>query len=467
MKKVAFHNLGCKVNSYELDGISQMFQKCGYEIVNFAQKSDIYIINTCTVTNIADRKSRQMIHKAKARNPDAVVVAVGCYVQTDLEGAIRDEAVDVAVGNNHKAELVSIVEEYLSRKEAGTLGLAANAGNVDVAECKTCGGTTVSDLTKPVPYENMSITSAGEHTRAFIKIQDGCNQFCSYCAIPLARGRVRSRSLQDILDEVRTLSENGYKEVVLTGIHLSSYGLTENYNSFAAKSQTNEDLLKVIEEVARIDKITRIRLGSLEPRLLTEEFVERLSKIDKLCPHFHLSLQSGCDEVLKRMNRHYSTKEFKEKVMLLRKYFTHPAITTDVIAGFPGETDEEAGQTSEYLEDINLYECHIFKYSRRTGTVADKLPGQLTDKIKQERSKALIEASDKRKQAFMEYYVGKEVTILVEDEEFINGKKYYTGLTPEYVKCVILQDATAPLISGSEIRCIITKVGKDVAYAMP
>lgn len=460
MKKVAFHNLGCKVNSYEMDGISQMFQKQGYEIVEFAQNADIYVINTCTVTNIADRKSRQMIHRAKAQNPDSVVVAVGCYVQTDPEGAVKDESVDIAVGNNHKAEIVTIVEEYLSKKNS------ADGSCTDAGAIKTLNNTTISDLTKPVPYENISTTSAGEHTRAFIKIQDGCNQFCSYCAIPFARGRVRSRELEDILKEVKTLSQNGYKEVVLTGIHLSSYGLSENYNTFAAKSQTNEELLKVIEEVAKVKGITRIRLGSLEPRLLTEEFVERLSKVEKLCPHFHLSLQSGSDEVLKRMNRHYSTAEFKDKVILLRKYFTHPAITTDVIAGFPGETDEEAETTAKYLDDINLYECHIFKYSRRANTVADKMPGQLPDKIKQERSRILIEASDRRKREYMEYYVGKEVSILVEDEETIKGKNYYTGLTPEYVKCAILEGCTEK-DKGSEMKCIVQKAGKEVVFVTP
>ena len=455
MKKVAFHNLGCKVNSYEMDAISQMFQKQGYEIVEFAQKPDVIVINTCTVTNIADRKSRQMIHRAKAGNPDAVVVAVGCYVQTDLQGAMSDEAVDIAVGNNHKSEIVTIVEEYFHRTQE-------KDKCENIQDSKTLGGTTVSDLSKPVPYENLSITCAGEHTRAFIKIQDGCNQFCSYCAIPLARGRVRWRTEEDILDEVRNLAENGYKEVVLTGIHLSSYGLTDNYNQFAMHENTNEALLKVIEEVAKVEKITRIRLGSLEPRLLTRKFVERLSGIDKLCPHFHLSLQSGCDEVLKRMNRHYSVKEFKEKVILLREYFEHPAVTTDVITGFPGESEEEAEITAKYLEDINLYECHIFKYSRRSGTVADKMKGQLTEKVKQERSKVLIEASDRRKREFMEYYVGKRVRVLVEDAECIEENEYFTGLTPEYVKCAIVGGCTAE-DKGREIDCIVTKIGKDVA----
>ena len=456
MKKVAFHNLGCKVNSYELDAISQMFQKQGYEIVNFAQKADIIIINTCTVTNIADRKSRQMIHRAKANNPKALVVAVGCYVQTDLQGAIGDEAVDIAIGNNHKSEIVAIVEEYLRRMEKGDGKCENDSDN------KTLGGITVSDLSKPVPYENMCIDCAGEHTRAFIKIQDGCNQFCSYCAIPLARGRVRWRAQEDILAEVRTLSKNGYKEVVLTGIHLSSYGLSDNYNQFAMQENTNEALLRVIEEVAKIEKITRIRLGSLEPRLLTRDFVERLSKIDKLCPHFHLSLQSGCDEVLKRMNRHYSAKEFKEKVLLLREYFEHPAVTTDVITGFPGESEEEAEITAKYLEDINLYECHIFKYSRRSGTIADKMKGQLTEKIKQERSKVLIEDSDKRKREFMEYYVGKKVSVLVEDCEYIDGKEYFTGLTPEYVKCAI--DGASIEEKGREIDCVVSKISDNVAF---
>lgn len=437
MKKVAFHNLGCKVNSYELDGIMQMFQKKGYEIVDFAQKADIYIVNTCTVTNIADRKSRQMLHKAKANNPDAIVVATGCYVQIDTKGASNDDAIDLIVGNNEKSKLMTYVEEYMNLRDS------KEAMDGDCVSSKTLYGKTAHDISKETDYENFSIYKTMEHTRAYVKIQDGCNQFCSYCAIPFARGRVRSRSVEDIVCEVNKLSENGYKEVVLTGIHLSSYGLDKAYNAFANGDETNKELIKSIQAVANIDGIKRIRLGSLEPRLITEDFLRDLSKIEKVCPHFHLSLQSGSDSVLKRMNRHYSTEEFSNKVDLIRKYYDHPAITTDIIAGFPGETDEEFLETKEFAKKIDLYEAHIFKYSRRKGTVADKMPGQLTDKIKSIRSAALIEESNVRKNEFAKYYVGKEIEILVEDTEKIGNDTYFVGYTPEYVKCAVKEKQVA------------------------
>lgn len=424
MKKVAFHNLGCKVNSYELDGISQMFQKRGYEIVEFAQKADIYIVNTCTVTNIADHKSRQMLNRAKAANPDAVVVAVGCFVQNDPEAAVANDSIDIAVGNDHKTELVDIVEEYL-------------AGDESLPERKTLGGRTISDLSKKCTYEDMTISRTSEHTRAYMKIQDGCDQFCSYCAIPLARGRVRSRDRESVLSEAKRLAGSGYREVVITGIHLSSYGLGESYNGFAKAGNTNEALLGVIEQVSTVAGIDRIRLGSLEPRLLTDEFVRRLSAVDKLCPHFHLSLQSGSDSVLKRMNRHYTTEEFLEKTELLRSHFEHPAITTDIIVGFPGETGEEFEETRRFLDKADLYECHIFKYSRRKGTAADRMQGQLTDAVKSARSAILIEDSNRRKRDFARYYLGKEVEVLTEDTEIVDGSEYTVGYTPQYVKAML------------------------------
>ncbi|MBR6158735.1 MAG: tRNA (N(6)-L-threonylcarbamoyladenosine(37)-C(2))-methylthiotransferase MtaB [Lachnospiraceae bacterium] len=419
MKKVAFHNLGCKVNSYELDGISQMFQKRGYEIVDFAQKADIYIVNTCTVTNIADRKSRQMLSRAKALNPDAVVVAAGCYVQSDPEAAAKNTSVDIAVGNNHKSEIVDIVEEYLKNRD------------------KAHTGSTVSDLAAPCDYEETPIAATSGHTRAFLKIQDGCNQFCSYCAIPYVRGRVRSRRASDIMDEAQRLAQNGYKEVVITGIHLSSYGLEGPYNEFAAAGLTNTALLDVIEAVSGVQGIERIRLGSLEARLMTEGFTQRLARIDKVCPHFHLSLQSGSDTVLKRMNRHYTVSEYEEKVDMIRSFYEHPAITTDTITGFPGESEEEFLQTRQFLQKIAPYECHIFKYSRRRGTAADKMDGQLTDAVKTERSKILIRDSDERKREFMSYYIGREVLILTEDTENEDGQIRTVGYTPEYVKVSI------------------------------
>lgn len=428
MKKVAFHNLGCKVNSYEMDGIMQSFQKHGYEIVDFAQKADIYVVNTCTVTNIADRKSRQMLHKAKAENPEALVVATGCYVQTDTEGATKDEAIDLVVGNNEKARLFEYVEEYIREKEK------------DMTANKTLGGRTVDNLEEPSDYENFCIEGTLEHTRAYIKIQDGCNQFCTYCAIPLARGRVRSRRIDDIIEEIGKLVQNGYQEVVLTGIHLSSYGLTDAYNAFANGDVANTMLLEVIEAVAGIEGVKRIRLGSLEPRLITDDFLKRLSRIEKVCPHFHLSLQSGCDTVLKRMNRQYSAEEFRQKTLLLRKYYEHPAITTDIIVGFPMETTEEFELSRRFANDIDLYEAHIFKYSRRKGTVADKMGGQLTDKEKTARSVLMISDGQARKEEFIKYYVGREFDILTEDVEIIDGKEYRVGYSREYVKCAVEGD---------------------------
>ncbi len=453
MKKVAFHNLGCKVNSYELDGISQMFQKRGYEIVEFAQKADIYIVNTCTVTNIADHKSRQMINRARALNPDAIVVAAGCYVQHDPEKAVANPSVDIAVGNNHKAEIVDIVEEYINSR---ALSGENHTPAVSEKDEKTLGGRTISDLAGPCSYEELPISATSGHTRAFMKIQDGCNQFCSYCAIPLARGRVRSRAKEDVIAEASRLAKAGYKEVVITGIHLSSYGLEGAYNNVAKSGETNTALLDVIKALADIDGIYRIRLGSLEPRLMTEEFTGSLAGIKKLCPHFHLSLQSGSDTVLARMNRHYTTAEYAGKVALIRQYFDHPAITTDIITGFPGETEEEFEQTRAFLDEIDLYECHVFKYSRRRGTVADKMDGQLPEKVKAERSEILIGDSNRRKHDFMSYYVGKQVEVLTEDTEYTDGMLTTVGYTPEYVKVCMPQTN-----SGEITKILCFRVGCD------
>ena len=416
-----------------------MFQKRGYEIVEFAQKADIYIVNTCTVTNIADHKSRQMINRAKANNPDAIVVAAGCYVQHDPDKAVANPSVDIAVGNNHKSEIVDIVEDYIKTR--------ALSGENHII---------VSDLKNPCVYEELPISETSGHTRAFMKIQDGCNQFCSYCAIPLARGRVRSRAKEDIIAEATRLAEKGYKEVVITGIHLSSYGLESAYNTVANSGDTNTALLDVIEAVAKVPGIYRIRLGSLEPRLMTEEFVTHLSKIEKLCPHFHLSLQSGSDTVLARMNRHYTTAEYAEKVALIRRHFEHPAITTDIIVGFPGETEEEFKETREFLDKVNLYECHVFKYSRRRGTAADKMEGQLPESVKSERSAILIGDSNRRKHDFMEYYVGKSVEVLTEDTEDTNGTVTTVGYTPEYVK--VCMPATE---SGEITKILCFRAGCD------
>ena len=416
MKSVALHNLGCKVNSYELDAIQQMLQDKGYKIVPFDETADIYIINTCTVTNIADRKSRQMLHRAKKQNPDAVVVAVGCYVQTGRETVEKDEAIDLAIGNNKKKDLVPILEEYLREREE-------NRRSID----KTLGNTTIPDLGRPVEYEEMQLKRTADHTRAYIKIQDGCNQFCSYCIIPFARGRVRSRRPSDVISEAAALVEAGYQEVVLTGIHISSYGI----------DLEGAGLLSLIRELHGIEGLKRIRLGSLEPRIITREFAEGLKALPKVCPHFHLSLQSGCDNTLKRMNRHYLASEYYEKVELLRQIYDMPAITTDVIVGFPGETEEEFEITRAFLEKVDFYEMHVFKYSRRQGTNAAKMKDQVKDGIKTERSNILLSLEREQSRRFRQRFIGRTVEVLMEEPAVIDGKSYMTGHTKEYVKVAL------------------------------
>lgn len=417
MKKVALHNLGCKVNSYEIDVMQQMLQKNGYEIVDFEQKADIYIVNTCSVTSIADRKSRQMLHKAKKKNPEAIVVAVGCYVQTGTEAILKDEGIDLAIGNNKKKDLVTILEQYLLEKGMHT-------------EDKTLHDTTIIDINHTKEYEEMTLEQTAEHTRAYIKIQDGCNQFCTYCIIPYARGRVRSRKKEDIISEIKGLVKRGYKEVVLTGIHISSYG-----TDFGEPG-----LLDLVKSLQPIEGLQRIRLGSLEPRIVTEEFASELAKLSKVCPHFHLSLQSGSLNTLKRMNRHYTPGEYLKGVEELRKAFDNPAITTDVIVGFPGETEEEFEETREFLENIQLYEMHIFKYSIRKGTIAAKMPDQVADEIKAERSDVLLEMEERLSRAYRETYIGKEVSVLFEEEKEILGEKYQIGHTPQYIKVAYKTD---------------------------
>lgn len=415
MKKVALHNLGCKVNAYETEAMQEMLEKEGYEIVPFKEGADIYIINTCTVTNIADRKSRQMLHRARKMNPDAIVVAAGCYVQAqENEHHELDSCIDIVIGNNKKQDLIQILDEYESK-------------------CKT---EKVIDINHTNEYENLNLSRTGEHTRAYIKVQDGCNQFCSYCIIPFARGRVRSRSLEDVVQEVTTLSGNGYKEVVLTGIHLSSYGV--DFEEQEARKKT--DLLTLILAVHEIPGIERIRLGSLEPRIITEEFAKTIAGLPKMCPHFHLSLQSGCDATLKRMNRRYTTGEYYEKCELLRKYFDHPALTTDVIVGFPGETEEEFEESKAFVDKVNFYETHIFKYSKREGTRAAVMENQVPEQIKAERSAQLIELGAKKQEAYEKEMVGKDVEILVEEPAQINGKEVQVGHTKEYIKVALESD---------------------------
>lgn len=404
MKKAALHNLGCKVNAYETEAMQHLLEEAGYEIVPFTQKADVYVINTCSVTNMADRKSRQMLHKAKKNNPDSIVVAAGCYVQTSEKEVLNDLSVDIVIGNDRKHDLVRLLEEYSLDSVNDTVD-DINDGKHD--------------------FEELFIDQTKEHTRAFIKVQDGCNQFCSYCIIPYARGRVRSRRFENVIAEVERLAANGFKEVVLTGIHLSSYGVD---------FEEATGLLELIQAVNAVKGIERIRLGSLEPKIVTEHFASELSKLDKICPHFHLSLQSGCDATLKRMNRKYTTKEYERCCELLRKYFVHPAITTDVIVGFPGETEEEFEQTEAYLEHIHFYEMHIFKYSKRKGTRAAVMPDQIDEQIKAVRSEKLIALGHDMSKEFRKFYIGKNEEVLFEEKAVIGDKEYFVGYTKEYVK---------------------------------
>ena len=407
MKKVALHNLGCKVNAYETEAMQEMLEHAGYEIVPFQEGADIYVINTCTVTNIADRKSRKMLHRARKMHQAAVVVAAGCYVQAQAEKQVIDPCIDIVLGNNKKQDLLTALQAY---EEA----------HGDLRE--------VIDINHTKEYENLHLTKQGEHTRAYIKVQDGCNQFCSYCIIPYARGRVRSRAKEDVVAEVTDLAKNGYQEVVLTGIHLSSYGID---------FENEDNLLSLIRAVHEIEGIKRIRLGSLEPRIITEEFVQAIAALPKMCPHFHLSLQSGCNETLKRMNRRYTSEEFYEKCEILRKYFEKPALTTDVIVGFPQETEEEFETTYEFLKKICFYETHIFKYSKREGTKAAVMQGQIPEQIKAKRSARLIELGEKNRRAYEESFLGKTVEVLVEEKSDVNGKEMWTGHTKEYMKIAL------------------------------
>lgn len=425
-RTVAIHSLGCKVNSYEAESMEQLLKQAGYTIVPFDENimADIYIINTCSVTNIADRKSRQMLHKSKKINPDAIVVAAGCYVNADTKKAAEDNAVDIVLGNNCKINIVEALENYYKDKNNSEM---------------------VVDFKEKQEYEELKLDEVSTHTRAYIKIQDGCNQFCSYCIIPYTRGRIRSRDIDEIEEEVTKLVSKGFKEVVLTGIHLTSYGVDNNKGS----------LLEVIMRLDKIEGLQRIRLGSLEPRVITEEFAKTLSSSKKICPHFHLSLQSGCDTVLKRMNRKYTTQEYYDKCCILRKYFNNPAITTDVIVGFPQETEEEFEATKVFLEKVHFYEMHIFKYSRRKGTVADRMEGQVDEKIKTQRSAILLELENKMSKEYRQQHIGKTEEVLIEEIVSENGKDYFMGFTPDYIRVKIACDTA---LDNSEYINTIKKV---------
>lgn len=445
MKKVAFHNLGCKVNSYELDIMRQILQEKGFEEVPFRERADIYVVNTCTVTNIADRKSRQMLHRAKKQNPAAVVIAVGCYVETDPGRVEKDDAIDLVIGNNRKAQIGTILEEYLAEREESRKEAAGYTDGAGSAEGSSSAKPSfVQDLSCSPKYEDMQLTSPG-HTRAYIKIQDGCNQFCSYCIIPFARGRIRSRSPEEILREVRRLAAGGIREIVLTGIHVSSYGLDRDPEKRERAGfdpdRAGASLLELLRALHAVEGLERIRMSSLEPRIMTEKFIAGLAGLEKVCPHFHLSLQSGCDATLRRMNRHYTTAEYAKSVELLRRYYDRPAITTDVIVGFPGETGEEFEQTCAFLEKIRFYEIHVFRYSKRQGTVAAKMPDQIPEPVKAQRSDRLLALTAAQADLYRRQFAGERETLLLEEICEYGGEKYMVGSTARYVTGAIRIDS--------------------------
>ena len=437
-RKAAFLTLGCKVNQYETDAMEEILEKEGYEIVDFHDSADVYVINTCSVTNIADRKCRQLIRRAKTHNPDALVVAAGCYVQSG-EKTLEDTGIaDILLGNNRKNDIAKVIDEYFKTHKGNQEEEAARQNK----ETKDNLMTDIIDINHTGEYESMELHHVTEHTRAYIKIQDGCNQFCSYCIIPYTRGRIRSEKPEKVIEEILDLAQRGYKEVVLTGIHLSSYG----------KDLRTTSLIDLIEQIQEIDGIERIRLGSLEPRIITEDFTKRLKKCDKVCPHFHLSLQSGCDETLRRMNRHYSTRQYEDACKLLRETYEHPALTTDVIVGFVGETEEEFEKTCQYLEKINLYEMHIFKYSVRSGTAAERMEGHLPEQVKQLRSARLLGMTARHKGEYERWYLGKTEDVLIEEKTTVEGKEYIQGYTKNYAKVAIdCTDDTNNLKSGDII----------------
>lgn len=461
--KAALHNLGCKVNQYETDAMENLLREAGFEIVPFTEPADVYVINTCSVTNMADRKSRQMLHRVHKLNPHAAVVAAGCYVQTSEEQAKADEAIDIIIGNNQKTKLVELLDKYYDEHPVEISGdKLQNAVNDDLqsinidSENTNIDSQSINNNTRnskieslidirksDEPYEKLIVKHTSDHTRAFIKVQDGCNQFCTYCIIPYARGAVRSREVDDVVNEIRDLAKQGYKEVVITGIHLSSYGMTENYN---ANPDNSDKFLELVQAVHDIDGIERIRFGSIEPQIITDKLVSALASMHKICPHFHLSLQSGCDATLKRMNRHYTTAEYKAGCDILRKYFHNPAITTDVIVGFPGETEEEFAETKKYLEEIEFYEMHVFKYSKRQGTLAEKMPNQVPEQVKAKRSDELLKLEVKMSNNYRRAFEGMEVEALLETPLDDDGD-FITGYTREYIRVAV---ETSELIKQAE-----------------
>lgn len=451
-QRVALHNLGCKVNSYEAEAMLKCLRDAGAEVVDWDSAADIYIINTCSVTNIADRKSRQMLHRARRKNPVAVVVAAGCYVQARAEELRLDTEVDILLGNNKKSKIVDILRDFKGREEHGEYSF-------------------VSDMDRECSYESMEISEREDKGRAFIKVQDGCNQFCSYCIIPYVRGRIRSRSEEDTLNEVRVLVSRGYREMVLTGIHLSSYGLDLSSQSYeyAVRNNTSDGLLSLIRAVASVPGVERVRLGSLEPRVITDSFVEGLSGIKELCCHFHLSLQSGSDKILRAMNRHYSTEDFRSAVKRLRKAFPMAAVTTDVIVGFPGETEEEFERSYKFIAEMDFYEMHVFKYSERRGTSACGMPGQVSEQLKTERSGRLISLDEENSRRFRERFKAREESVLIEELISEDGEKYLCGMNPQYVRFRIpakyFSEPTGQI--GEIIPVLSEKICKTYVLAKP
>lgn len=423
-KTIATYTLGCKVNQYETNAVEEIFTQNGYTLTDFDDKSDIYIINTCTVTSMSDRKSRQVIRRAKKNNKDAIVVVMGCYAQNDPDAIIKIEDVNLVLGTKDKNKIFEEVQKISKHDKV----------------------VRVTNIMDELEFENLSVTSYTKNTRAFVKIQDGCDRYCSYCIIPYTRGRIRSRNISDIVREVQSLSDNGYKEVVLTGIHIASYGkdLKKSKNELIPIIDSQKDdfiqadisLIDVIEEVSKIKNIHRVRIGSVEPIIISDDFLKRLTKIEKFCHHFHLSLQSGCDDTLKRMNRRYTTDEYRDAVLKIRQYFDSPAITTDIITGFPGETQEEFEKTYLYLSDINLYEMHIFPFSRRSGTKAYDMKNQIDNDTKHKRSEKLIALANKNKNDFEQNLIGKTFDVLFEQKE----DEFYHGYTKNYVKIYVKSD---------------------------
>ena len=422
--KVGFCTLGCKVNQYETNVMIEKLNKAGFEIVDFNNKADIYVINTCTVTNMSDRKSRQMLKKSKKQNKEAIVVVTGCLAQVGSEELSKIKEIDLILGNEQKKEIDKYIKEYLDNNSEEKIN--------------------VSDIMKEESYTNEMLTTFYDKVRAIIKVQDGCNNYCSYCIIPYARGKVRSKGSKDVIEEATSIAKNGYKEIVITGIHVASYG----------KDLDNITLIDLIEKISEIEGIERIRLGSLEPTIITTEFLDRLIKINKFCPHFHLSLQSGCNDTLKRMNRKYTIEQFEGIVNLIRQYYIDANITTDIIVGFPGETEQEFNETYNFLKKIKLTKTHVFQYSQRKGTVASKMKNQVNPNIKHARSEKLIELSNKNELEFLKRYLDKKVEILVEEKD----KEYVKGFTKNYLHVKVKSDFKINTINNVKIEKIENNV---------